>query len=146
MIVRDEGAWGEVTRARVYVDGGWRELNEVQAYEDNAWRIAAEFVDPLSVTITPSETFGRSSTNGFVVTAPVSATPSGGRGPFSYEWSFVSGSQGAITSPLTASTAFSLFLPEGASAEAVYRCTVTDNLGTVATSDVTAFFLDNPFT
>ena len=143
MRVRDEGAWREVTKSRVYAEGAWRDINEVQTYQDDAWRIAAEFVDPLSVTITPSQANGSDFGTGFVVTSLVTAIPEGGRGPFSYEWSFVSGFQGAITSPLTSSTAFSLFLPQGANASAVYRCTVTDNLGSVASADVSAFFESN---
>ena len=59
MIVRDEGAWGDVTKARAYVDGAWRELNEAQAYQSGAWRIAAEFVDDLSLTISPPSAVGK---------------------------------------------------------------------------------------
>ena len=140
MRVRDEGAWREVNNARAYVEGAWREIDEVQAYEGDDWRVAAEFVDPLSVTVSPVQAAAFTLGAGYALTQLITAIPTGGRGPFLYQWSFVSGIQGIITSPATPTTAFSLFLSEGASASAVYRCTITDNLGSVATANVPAFF------
>ena len=140
MIVRDEGAWGDVTKARAYVDGAWRELNEAQAYQSGAWRIAAEFVDDLSLTISPPSAVGNVLGSGFAVTLPVTALPAGGRGPFTYQWTFVSGTQGALSSPLPASTTFSLFLTSGSNASAVYNCAVTDSLGSLASANVSVVF------
>ena len=144
MRVRDEGVWRDVVRARVYVEGAWRELNEVQAREDNAWVIAAEFVDDLSLSISPQFAGAVRVGSGFAVTDAATATPIGGRGPFTYQWERVSGVFAGISAPQSASTQFSFFLPPVSFLEGIYSCTVTDSLGSVASDTVNVTFESIP--
>ena len=69
-------------------------------------------------------------------------TPSGGTSPYTYAWSYVSGTTMTVTSGTSATTTFHKSLIVGASISAIYRCTVTDNASHTATADV-SIDLDN---
>lgn len=138
MDVRVGGAWESPDRAEAYKDGAWRTLQYGEAYYSGAWRQIATFVPALSVAISPTTA---SATGSTVTTNSVTATPTGGLGPFTYAWTLVSNSgvtSPAITSPSTAATRFTGSPTDGHSGTATFRCTVTDSLGTVATADVEA--------
>lgn len=74
-------------------------------------------------------------------TTSVTVTPVGGTAPYTYAWSYVSGTTATVTSPTAASTTFSRSASSstgaGSSYNGVYRCTVTDSLSNTATVDVT---------
>ncbi|MEI9942685.1 MAG: carbohydrate-binding protein [Chitinophagaceae bacterium] len=85
----------------------------------------------------PTVSAGQSQT----ITLPVTqatltgtATPANGRTISTYAWSQVSGTAATIASPASATTNITGLTTTGAR---VFRLTVTDNLGAVATSDVT---------
>jgi len=65
-----------------------------------------------------------------VTVGPVSASPIGGSGPYSYAWSQVGGSDWTITTPTGASTTFtSPAVAATATLQAYFRCLVTDATG-----------------
>lgn len=136
------GAWRDLTSAKVCIDGiNWKTITRGLACVDGTnWVPIANFVPPLSVSISP-DAQGLASSNKptRVVTNAVTATPTGGKAPFSYVWSLLSGSP-TITSPTNASTTFSQVVAPGGSASATARVTVTDALGSTATADVSISF------
>ena len=67
-----------------------------------------------------------------VQTNTVTVTPAGGTGPYTYAWTYVSGDAVTVFSPSSAATKFL----SATSAEAVYKCTVTDSLLATAVVNV----------
>lgn len=137
------GAWRDLTSAKVCIDGiNWKTITRGLACVDGTnWVPIANFVPPLSVSISPPDALGfvSSSKPARAVTNPVTATPTGGKAPFTYVWSLLSGAT-TITSPTNASTTFSQVVASGGSASATARVTVTDALGSTATADVSISF------
>lgn len=98
------------------------------------------FFTALSASASPS--FVSGSDTGVVVTTNTStATPTGGFGPFTYAWAFVSGDAVTVVSPTLATTAFrGGAMGVGETRNAIFRCTVTDTATgfTAITNDVAA--------
>lgn len=140
MRARTGGAWQEVETGRVYVDGAWRELTEARAYISGQWETIAQFVSPLSLSLSQSTMSATRVGDGFVTTLPNTATPSGGRAPYSYVWTRIVGTGGSALSPSSATTRFTRFVFNDTSATETFRCTATDNFGTTATADVDVTF------
>jgi len=72
--------------------------------------------------------------SGQTVVGNSTAMASGGTAPFTYAWAILYGDQSVTaTSPTLATTAFDCgsLLP-GSSTTAVFACTITDNIGSVA--------------
>lgn len=139
MRIRDGGAWRTIRRARIRTGGQWRGLTRAVIYQGGAWRDAAAFVEPLTLAITGNP-FGTINGSGTVVTGTVTATPSGGLGPYTYAWTRTGGAAASIASPASATTTFSLFLNAPDSQSANFQCVVTDALGSTASAPVTATF------
>lgn len=96
---------------------------------------------PLGVTLFPkplSSTIGSGIGTQFISGGPVTPTVTGGTGSFSYNWTYVSGTAGLLTTaPSVANATFGANLNVGFSVAGVYRCTVTDlNTGFTASDDV----------
>lgn len=68
-------------------------------------------------------------------TGSVTCTVSGGQGPYSYAWAYISGTAAAVGSPSSNTTTFSRSLGNGLY-NGTYRCTVTDALSNTAFVDV----------
>lgn len=85
---------------------------------------------PFSASISPASATGSGKVN--ITTNSVTATPSGGTGPYTYAWTYVSGDAVTVLSPTAASTQFR----SNISAGGVYRCTITDSLAATATATV----------
>lgn len=102
----------------------------------------ADAVSGFAVSVFPasaSKTF--SSIDGLShsgTTLPVTASPAGGSGSYTYAWTLVEGDVSiSATSPATASTAFTALLPPETIVHATFRCTVTDTVtGAQRTADV----------
>lgn len=133
MKIRAGSQWREILTGKAYINGAWRTLAIGKAYVGGAWRDIADFVAPLSLEITPS--FGAWTGTSTVTTGAHTATPTGGLAPFTYAWVKLSGDAISITSPTHAVTTFSGNVDSG-DLTAVFRCTVTDSLGTTATDDL----------
>ena len=145
MKVRSDGAWRDVIGGRAYIDGAWRELNEAKAYQDGEFKVIAEFVDDFSISVFNENVIAFELGTGLAVSPPVIATPEGGRGPYTYRWTRVSGVFAAISAPNSAGTRFSFFVNNGETFSGVYRCTATDDLGSVASVDVNVQFISDFF-
>lgn len=97
-------------------------------------------VTALAVSISPSSLYTTRVGAGTVVSAPATATASGGSGGYTYAWTYVSGNSFSVTSPTSASTTFSTSLLAAQYKLGVYRCTVTDSLSNTAHADITIEF------
>jgi hypothetical protein len=84
--------------------------------------------------------YGDSTGSITITTQSVTATPSGGTGPFDYAWSSAGGDVPTINSPISPTTTFTFAgIGPGDSKSGSLACTVTDVNGiTAATSAVTA--------
>jgi hypothetical protein len=131
------GAWRSVGSGDVYIDGQWRRLTRSEAYVGGAWETGDRFLIPLTAT-------GTGEVGGFgyiyVTTDPATVTPNGGLAPYTYSWVRLSGTYGTATIPTAATTTFYATPPSGSIQTSVFRCTVTDSLGSTATADVTVTF------
>jgi hypothetical protein len=136
MEVRCGGAWRTITTGEAFVNGAWRTLRYGEAYIDGAWKQVATFVQPLTLSVSPPSTGANA---GATTTPSVTATPSGGLGPFTYSWAKLSGDAVSANSPSLATTSFTL-TSGSPPANATFRCTVTDALGSTATADVGVLF------
>lgn len=142
MQVRLNGAWVTPSSAQVYFNGAWRTLVSGQAYVSGAWRKAVSFVQALTLAV--SGGYAKATTP--TMTASLTATPSGGLGPFTYAWSVVSStnlssiafSSTSVASPNITATVTSG--NPGDSGMATVQCTATDSLGSSATTQRTAYF------
>ena len=72
---------------------------------------------------------------GALTSNTLTSSASGGTGPYTYAWTFVSGSSYTINSPAAAATSFSTTLAALQLKDGWYRCTATDSLGVVAYFD-----------
>lgn len=101
-------------------------------------RVAALAVDNIG---DPASAYGASST---LVTTEVTATVTGGTGPFTYAWALVSHDQGNPPVPTNPSFATTAFRQGGAVLGSItngtFICTVTDSLGATGTTTCSAIF------
>ncbi len=100
-------------------------------------------VNPAQVEGTYS---GTSSAPQNIATALTMASGSGGRAPYTYAWSQFGASPytWTITAPTSASTAFTAgSVGPGASADALFFCTVTDASGATAASGLVSAIANN---
>lgn len=139
--IRTAGAWGVVSYGEAFVDGVWKRLIRSEVYIAGAWKTGETYAPALTAAASPTSVTGFSYGGGTAVTNTTTVTPTGGLGPYTYAWVRVSG-LGGITAPTNATTAFFTTLPGGGDQSGVFRCTVTDSLGTIATADVYASFFD----
>lgn len=88
---------------------------------------------PLSASLSPSSVYGVTFTAGLAITATCTTTAAGGVGPYTYAWEYVSGDPATINSPSSAATSFQrLHATPGGYLAGLYRCKVTDSLGSIA--------------
>jgi hypothetical protein len=137
MRVRDGGGWRDVTSGRVRTNNAWRQIVLIRAYISGAWKDVAVFTPPLSVSLSPDVIGDSTTVPGTYTSAVVTATPVGGRSPFTYSWARTSGDSGfSVLSPTSASTQFRRTFTVEGEFSAVFRCTVTDADANVATRDI----------
>jgi hypothetical protein len=168
--VRAAGAWHLVVKVSVYAAGAWREVQRIQSYTLNkadgtiGWReiykktgttpppppppAPAPPPPPppvsLSVTISPTYAYGSRHGPGNVFTDPVTASTSGGSGPYTYSWEAIywnGGSPPAAAMPNSATTYFSQAdVGNGQVIDAQFKVTAVDSLGNTG-----AAFIDVTF-
>jgi hypothetical protein len=84
----------------------------------------------VSATATPSTESASGFAPTFLTTGTTTTTATGGVPGYTFAWTWQSGGTGiTITSPSTASTAFSASLSPGDNLTGVAQCTVTDTVG-----------------
>lgn len=92
----------------------------------------------LTATASPSSVFGEAAT-ATVTTSATTASASGSVGAVSYAWVKVSGDAITINSASSAATTFSgAAMGLGEVRSAVFKCVVTDSIGSADTNNVTA--------
>lgn len=85
---------------------------------------------PIVVTLSDTSILASRSGAGFVQTATVTASASGGNGSFTYAWTRLTGdTEITAQSPSLAATRFQATVATGSLFEADFRCTVTDTNG-----------------
>lgn len=128
-----------IVNAEAYIGGQWRRLASAEAFTNAAWRAGPTYQTPITVSVSPTSVSGTRTSPlpsyGVVKSNTTTATPSGGRAPFSYVWAPISGTAQA-TSPNSATTAFSAGLGPETAETSIVRVTVTDSAGSTATADV----------
>lgn len=144
MQVRKGGSWRSVTSAQAYINGAWRQILYGQCYKSGKWRNVVNFTTSTGggtttgLTVSLSANSIRSTSNATTITcAPVTATPSGGKSPYTYTWAFTAqdGNAFVINSPTSASTTVTVTgLGAGLDATCSIACTVKDSTGLSATS------------
>lgn len=133
-----------ITKYRVLEGASLRNILRMKVMDADGvtLRTVATFAQPLSLSISPSPVDGTGpGTEPATITSDLAtASPSGGLGPYSYSWAYVSGDTVTITSPSSAATTFSreMVWPKQI-ATATVRCTCTDSSGQSATADLTVF-------
>lgn len=137
MRVRTGGEWKEVPGGRVRVGGAWKNLVGIRAYISGAWKDVASFVQPMTFSVAPDSIVRSQEIPGTATTQSAVGTPTGGRAPFTYAWTRLSGDASiTITSPTSSSTTFRRFVDAEQTYVATFRCTCTDADGTALTDDV----------
>jgi hypothetical protein len=134
------GAWRANTAIYARQAGAWRQLRSLKVFSGGAWRQVANFVDPLTLSVSPANVFGagngaytQSVSSGFAT-----ATPAGGKAPYSYAWAMTDGDTSiTVNSATNATVTFSKTLAKFDVAYGTARCTVTDANGSTASANVT---------
>lgn len=137
MNIRVNGAWKEITSGKIFVDGAWKDIIRGQIRIGGAWKAMGNLVADLSLNAFPTSIYGSIFGAGIATSGITQATPTGGRGPYTYSWVKTSG-LGTPTSPNTAAIAIQHTLSAGQEAIGTFRCTVTDSLGNTATATITS--------
>lgn len=134
-----DGVWHDLSSLKVFRNGAWRKLRTLKVYRSGTWQIIGNFIQPLSLAISPSEVDGGGS-DGFhsvlITSAAATATPAGGIAPYSYAWAQLSGDAMTILAPTSAMTQFRASAPPGRTLSATFQCTCADNAGSAATASV----------
>lgn len=145
--IRDAGTLRTIKRLTVRIGGVNRRIKTIKGMDGGTLRLLATLADDLAVSAPSSTTgFGDGTIGDSITTEPVSATVTGGIGPFSYAWVRQSneGIASTATAPSKATTSFKKSgNPVGSTRTDVWRVTVTDSTGTTATTDVSAIFSNN---
>ena len=130
------GNWRNIRRGEVLIGGAWRGLTRIEVYRGGAWLQAAVFTSPMTLFANNVSGIGRNRGKPVsVVSSTSQATPTGGLGPYSYNWTILSG--GAVAnSPSMAATTFRQTVAADTTEVSTARVTCTDALGTTATSNI----------
>jgi len=141
--IRVGGSWHSITRGELYRGGSWRTLTRGEIYKGGAWHALFTFVLPMTALASPPSAFGDGgSKHGVTVTSgSVTVTPTGGLGPYTYDWT---GSDVSVSFPHSATTNFSAFVLSEAEVDGFASCTVTDSLGVTAATGVSVTLVNNP--
>lgn len=142
--VRDSGTLRTITAMTVREAGLDREILTMKVQDGGVLRTVAEFASSLTVSGVPSAVAGFNSggTSVPITTDPTTATPDGGRGPFTHSWTLLSGGPATAITPSMATTTFRATPGVDETILATFRVTTTDDAGQVATADVDATFVN----
>lgn len=146
------GAWLSPATAEAFINGAWRPIQYAEAYISGAWRTI--FTAPpiggggggggggFTLDVSPSfQTVSGSTPT--LTSGMVTATPSGGVGPYSYAWTTeIADGLSTINTPSLASTTVTArSLISGEPTQPEFQCISTDSLGAVASGDCSIQFL-----
>lgn len=142
----DGAAYVDLTTLKRWDGAAWVDLTIAKRWDGAAWQDLAGFGgggSGFSVTVSPGAAVGLlftpepASLFQTVTTSNVTASAAGGTGPYTYSWTYVSGSSAHIPSnPSGATTNWSATQPKNSTRQSVWRVTATDSLSATATADV----------
>jgi hypothetical protein len=149
--MNNAGTWRRAANVWMNDAGTWRKARSIWINDAGTWRkimSAMTATGPGSVTGS-----GGGLTAGVpvaVTTTSAAATVADGVPGYTYAWSYVSGEVAGINTPTASSTTFTRNRPVPAigvvdTFDGIYRCTVTDSVGTTASFDLTATFIFSNF-
>lgn len=98
---------------------------------------AAAGVPPLAASASPVNVTGFRATNGTATTNAATVTPTGGVGPYTYDWEYVSGDATiVVNNDASATTTFSGRVSKVVPfSSAIWRCKVTDSAANITYSN-----------
>lgn len=139
----DGAVWVDLTTLKRWDGAAWVDLTTAKRWDGAAWVDLAGFGggSGFSVTVAPAgasgSVTGASPLFKVVTSNSVTATPTGGTGPYTYSWTKVTGSSSiSAASPTAATTTFSATVGRGSVVQATWRITVTDSLSATTTADI----------
>ncbi|MGN6539137.1 MAG: hypothetical protein ACTHKQ_25850 [Mesorhizobium sp.] len=142
-----KGAEHAIGSGSVCIGSTYRRITRgVACIDGTNWVTIANFVPPLSVSVSPSTAYGYASPlkpiPQTVTTSPLTATPTGGKAPFTYSWSITShtGTSPLLVSPSSASTSARAAVAANTDQVATAHVTVTDALGSTANAGGDFYF------
>lgn len=141
----DGAAMVDLTTLKRWDGAAFVDLTIAKRWDGAAFQDIAGFGggSGFSVTVSPGTAVGSLFTPEpaglfqTVTTNNVTAAAAGGTGPYTYSWTYVSGSSAHIPSNSSAATTnWSATQPKNSVRQSVWRVTATDSLGATATADV----------
>lgn len=143
--IQDAGTLRTIKRLWIKQAGVLRRIRTLKVMDGDELRTVGVFSDPLAVFLPPGAGDVEFVPPGgsTLVVATATAAVSGGFGPFSYSWSYVSGDVFTIGSPTSATASFSKTLTGNSHQSGTYRVTVTDSVGDTATATIVVTLITN---
>lgn len=140
--IRAAGALRPATSIRIMIGGTLRAVKAIRVRQGNQLRPVYSTTSPISLSLSPPDAYGEMFTQqpAPVTSEPVTAMVSGGRGPFTYQWSVDQAID--ITSPNSASTTF-VRVVYGGTIQGAMSCTVTGADGSQATATGSVYLTNN---
>jgi hypothetical protein len=140
--INDGGTWRAIRNVYVNDAGTWRTIQNVYINDNGTWRLV---FSALSATAEGTEPLFKLGNATNITSNPITATPSGGSGSYTYAWSIVSHDDPNSTPTINDSTSqvCSVTTSENPSSQiaisVTVRCTVTDSAtgATAQTNTVT---------
>lgn len=144
----DGAAYQDVAAVKRWDGTSWVTAASVKRWDGSAWQtVALAGGSAVSIALSPDNvnvsTFDpEPAPLSTTLSGGTTATASGGTGPYTYAWSYVSGD--TAISPTTATNAASCSwnrtLHKNSEAQAIWKVVATDSLGATSTRQVSLYF------
>ena len=142
----DGSAYVDISTAKRWDGSAWVDLTIAKRWDGSAWvdiTLPGGGGGTLSITaslnpVTTEFVEGADELTASVTSYAVTCTATGGTGPYTYAWTYVSGASSVLcNSPSSNTTTFEAIIYREASRSAVWKCTVTDSAAATASVNVT---------
>lgn len=139
----DGAAYVDLTTLKRWDGASWVDITLLKRWDGAAWQdiaLPGGGGGSLSATASPGQANGLKVDPALVVVVTsfvVTVTASGGTGPYTYAWSYVSGDSAPVPSSYTSnSVSFSASVPRGVEYNSVWKCRVTDALAATTSVNI----------